>query len=171
MGLELPCKVQVSATRYFFSGGTWTPTINGGLVIQTKAAAAETIFVSIPFNLERRTDQYGIKVVSFNVVHRATVADMVAITAVLYKQNLGNPTVNVPANVNRDTLPVTVTSVLTIDPNFRLTTVTVNTPAYENPVGAVADQNYVLAMGYQTAASTVLVLGDATMNYNMVQAY
>jgi len=26
-------------------------------------------------------------------------------------------------------------------------------------------------MGYQTAATTVLVLGDTTMNYNMIQAY
>jgi len=168
MNEELPYKKQVSAKDYFFSTGTWTPTINGGLVIQTKAAAAETVFVSIPFNIERAVNQYGIKVVSFNVVHRSTVADMVAITAALYKQNLGNPTVTVPANVTRDNIPVTVTSVLTADANFRLTTVTVKDPVYENPLGPVPDQNYILAMGYQTAATTVLVLGDATMNYNTV---
>jgi hypothetical protein len=162
---ELPFKKQVSAKDYFFSAGTWTPTINGGLVIQTKAAAAETVFVSIPFNIERAANQFGIKVVSFNVVHRATTADIVAITASLYKQNLGNPTVTIPANVTRDNIPVTVSSVLTADPNFRLTTVTVNTPVYENLIGPVPDQNYILAMGYQAAATTVLALGDTTMNY------
>lgn len=174
MGLDVNKQHFISCKNFDFSLGTWTYSNNGGLPRQQKTAADETAFVSMLINIPKRANQYGLKINAIHMPYIAATADLDALpTATLYQASwMSSLVVGTPAaTIARTTIPTTIqTPPVTANAGTQKLVVSVTSPAFENLIGPVGFQNYVLSVGFNAGATTVLSVLDGWVEYEEVES-
>jgi hypothetical protein len=138
-----------------FATGTWTYTQSTGATYYLKTATAETSVVTIPIDIPRRADQFGVKLLSIKLPIRVITADLTAApTIALYRQDYD--LVNSTANGDAVFTAITTTNngVVTADSNDRLLTVAVTAPDWDYSTQTLA--HYVLNVSFAAAATSVI---------------
>jgi hypothetical protein len=147
------------------SAGTWTPTLSTDLVgdVRTATAAAFNLFVHVPLpsNSEYRA---GARLKSIDVYWKTATADFTSVTTVALKK------MTLAANASAVTgadVAVTVdtandTTAERITQASHTMNVALNTPAYIDN-----DEEYVLYVTFDAAATTAFTLYGARANYDL----
>jgi hypothetical protein len=137
------------------------PASNSGVAKIVKCAAAETVKVIIPINLQNYNFQFGTEIIDVDLPLNIGTANLSGpATATLYQTLVGNAQPGTPTNLTANTIPGTVNTVQNANAADQVLKFTVTNPAFQS--GYYFNQGlYKLEVALPCASSTVLTIYDA----------
>ena len=175
MNTIVPMKRIVTPSDMQVSGGTWTlANFGAGRMRQTRTAGtAGQAFITVPVRLERPENQYGARIRSIALVYRLNTASGTASSTITYyRLNNGNPFSATPTDIDQtivggNTVTFSRDSGATANAAQQFVTLTPNTLAWENEVGAIPDQEFSMQLTINCDTATTLEIYPATIHYDV----
>ena len=148
--------------------GTWALTLSSEILSLDKTAADNTSVLHIPLNVPRRTDFYGVQLLSLNVYALIGTANLDAAPTLVLSRNdydAANATASSTSAVTKTTIAATAGAgvVATFDADPRKLVWTIDSPAadYDTELSC----SYHAALTLDAAASTVIKIYGVELVY------